>query len=129
MEAYLDFDTIREKIPTVQLLELTHSEIKEKINDFLKLLHFPNNSSWKYEICETKSLTGGGALPELPIESVALVLWNPERSANELQNWFRSQSIPVIVRIHDEKIWLDFRTILPHDNDELREIISTLISA
>ena len=73
-------------------------------------------------------MTGGGALPEIQLDSIALVLSPPKWSSNKLQKWFRSQPIPVIVRIHEEKIWLDFRTILPNDMSELLSILTKLIS-
>ncbi|MDP7175597.1 MAG: L-seryl-tRNA(Sec) selenium transferase, partial [SAR324 cluster bacterium] len=128
LEAYLDLKTLAENVPTVGLLELTREDIRKKVNDFLKLLKLPDNTAWKCELRETESLTGGGALPELPIESAALILSHPQKSANELQNWFRSQTVPVIVRIHEDQIWLDFRTILPQDNEELLRVLSVLIS-
>jgi len=128
LEAYLDLKTLAENVPTVGLLELTREEIREKVNNFLKLLKLPDITDWKCELRETESRTGGGALPELPIESAALILSHPQKSANELQNWFRSQTVPVIVRIHEDQIWLDFRTILPQDNEELLRVLSVLIS-
>ncbi len=128
LEAYLDLKTLAENVPTVGLLELTREDIRKKVNVFLKLLKLPDNTAWKCELRETESRTGGGALPELPIESAALILSHPQKSANELQNWFRSQTVPVIVRIHEDHIWLDFRTILPQDNEELLRVISVLIS-
>ena len=128
LEAYLDLKTLAENVPTVGLLELTREEIREKVNNFLKQLKLPDITDWKCELRETESRTGGGALPELPIESAALILSHPQKSANELQNWFRSQTVPVIVRIHEDQIWLDFRTILPQDNEELLRVLSVLIS-
>jgi len=128
LEAYLDLKTLAENVPTVGLLELTREEIREKVINFLKLLKLPDITDWKCELRETESRTGGGALPELPIESAALILSHPQKSANELQNWFRSQAVPVIVRIHEDQIWLDFRTILPQDNEELLRVLSVLIS-
>ncbi len=128
LEAYLDLKTLAENVPTVGLLELTREDIRKKVNVFLKLLKLPDNTAWKCELRETESRTGGGALPELPIESAALILSHPQKSANELQNWFRSQAVPVIVRIHEDQIWLDFRTILPQDNEELLRVLSVLIS-
>ena len=128
LEAYLDLKTLAENVPTVGLLELTREDIRKKVNVFLKLLKLPDNTAWKCELRETESRTGGGALPELPIESAALILSHPQKSANELQNWFRSQTVPVIVRIHEDHIWLDFRTILPQDNEELLRVLSVLIS-
>ena len=128
LEAYLDFETLPEIVPTVGLLELTREEIKVKVNDFIKQLKLSNKTTWKCELQETDSRTGGGALPELPLESAALVLSHPKWSSNELQVWFRSQSVPIIVRIHDDKIWLDFRTILPHDTHVLLKVITQLIA-
>jgi len=129
LEAYLDLKTLAEIVPTVGLLELTREELRNKVNDFLQLLNLPKTTAWKCELRETESRTGGGALPELPIESAALVLSHPMRSSNELQDWFRSQSVPVIVRIHEDQIWLDFRTILPHDNEDLLRVLTRLISS
>ena len=104
-----------------ELFVLNHFEFSEKPNMDLVRIR-------KCELQETDSRTGGGALPELPLESAALVLCHPNWSSNELQVWFRSQAVPVIVRIHDDKIWLDFRTILPHDTHELLNVITQLIA-
>ena len=127
LEAYLDLKRLPEQVPTVGLLELTVEEIRKTVKLFLKRLKLPNKSALKCELRKTESRTGGGALPELPIESAALVLSHPEWSANDLQEWFRSQPVPIIVRVHEEQIWLDFRTILPHDSDELMSVITRLI--
>ena len=127
LEVYLDLKRLPELVPTVGMLELTVEEIQKQVNLFLERLKLPNKSSLKCELRKTESRTGGGALPELPIESAALVLSHPEWSANDLQEWFRSQPVPIIVRVHEEQIWLDFRTILPHDSDELMSVITRLI--
>jgi L-seryl-tRNA(Ser) seleniumtransferase len=127
LEVYLDLKRLPELVPTVGMLELTVEEIQKQVNLFLEKLKLPNKSAWKCELHKTESRTGGGALPELPLESAALVLSHPEWSANDLQEWFRSQPVPIIVRVHEEQIWLDFRTILPHDSDELMSVITRLI--
>ena len=127
LEVYLDLKRLPELVPTVGMLELTVEEIQKQVKLFLEKLKLPNKSAWKCELHKTESRTGGGALPELPLESAALVLSHPEWSANDLQEWFRSQPVPIIVRVHEEQIWLDFRTILPHDSDELMSVITRLI--
>tara|TARA_Y100001970_G_scaffold273474_1_gene371752 strand:+ start:159 stop:1553 length:1395 start_codon:yes stop_codon:yes gene_type:complete len=127
LEAYLDINNLTEKIPTIRLLEQTSDEILKNVNSFKSKLKLKRNSNWSIEIVKTNSLTGGGALPEKEIESIALVISNPKWSSLKLQKWFRNQSPPVIVRIHEEQIWLDFRTILPKDKDELLSIVNKLI--
>ena len=127
LEVYLDLKRLPELVPTVGMLELTVEEIQKQVKLFLEKLKLPNKSAWKCVLHKTESRTGGGALPELPLESAALVLSHPEWSVNDLQEWFRSQPVPIIVRVHEEQIWLDFRTILPHDSDELMSVITRLI--
>lgn len=128
LEAYLDIQTLPEKVPTVYLLELSREEIQDKVNAFLEKIRPAEKTSWNLEIRETESRTGGGALPDLTLASAALVLSHPNWTALELQNWFRSQPVPIITRVHEEQIWLDFRTILPQDTDELLRVITRLIS-
>ena len=127
LEVYLDLKRLPELVPTVGMLELTVEEIQKQVKLFLEKLKLPNKSAWKCELHKTESRTGGGSLPEIPLESAPLVLSHPEWSANDLQEWFRSQPVPIIVRVHEEQIWLDFRTILPHDSDELMSVITRLI--
>mgnify|MGYP000167096320 FL=1 len=85
LEVYLDLKRLPELVPTVGMLELTVEEIQKQVKLFLEKLKLPNKSAWKCELRKTESRTGGGALPELPLESAALVLSLPECSANYLQ--------------------------------------------
>jgi L-seryl-tRNA(Ser) seleniumtransferase len=128
LEAYLDIQTLPDHVPTVYLLEQSREEIHDKVNAFLVKIRPAENTSWNLEIQQTESRTGGGALPELTLDSAALVLSHPNWTVLELHKWFRSQPVPVITRVHEEQIWLDFRTILPQDTDELLQVISRLIS-
>ncbi|MBC8260075.1 MAG: L-seryl-tRNA(Sec) selenium transferase [SAR324 cluster bacterium] len=129
LNAYLDLKTLPAVVPTVGLLELTQEEIKNRVINFIQQIKLPNHTAWNCELRETESRTGGGALPELPLASAALVISHTTKKAHELQEWFRSQPVPIIVRVHDELLWIDFRTILPQDTEELLSVISRLTSA
>ena len=93
-----DLTEILEKQFNLKNPQIAVEEIQKQVKLFLEKLKLPNKSAWKCEIHKTESRTGGGALPEIPLESAALVLSHPEWSANDLQEWFRSQPVPVIVR-------------------------------
>ena len=129
LEAYMDIKSLPDQIPTVFLLEQTTEEISEKVKDFLAKISITEKSLWDIEIRETESKTGGGAMPDLNLDSSALVLNHPKWSALELQKWFRSQPVPVITRVHEDQVWLDFRTIFQKDFDELLKVFSRLISS
>ena len=66
---------------------------------------------------------------DLNLDSSALVLDHPKWSALELQKWFRSHPVPVITRVRENQVWLDFRTIFHKDFDELLQVFSRLISS
>jgi len=128
LEAYMDIDSLPDNVPTVFLLEQTAEEISDKVKNFLAKLNVTEESLWSIEIRKTESKTGGGAMPDLNLGSAALVLNHPKWSVLELQKWFRSQPIPVITRVHEDQVWLDFRTIFKKDFDELLKVFSRLIS-
>ncbi len=113
--AYFDVSSLPEKIPTIGLLEQTPTDIQKKAESVLNGLHIPQDSQWKVELRPASSLTGGGALPEVYLDSYSLILHHPSKTAEWIQEFFRQQKTPIIGRIQDEQVWLDFRTIFPAD--------------
>ena len=93
------------------------------------VVNIKNKSLWNLKIRGTESKIGGGAMPNLNLCSTALVLSHPKWSVLKLQKWFRSQPIPVITRVHEDQVWLDFRTIFQNDYDELLKVFSRLIKS
>ena len=129
LEAYMDTKTLLDNVPTIFLLEQTAKEISDKAKNFLAKINIKNKLLWNLEIRETESKIGGGAMPNLNLCSTALVLSHPKWSVLKLQKWFRSQPIPVITRVHEDQVWLDFRTIFQNDYDELLKVFSRLIKS
>ena len=72
------------------------------------------------EAVETAGEAGGGTLPgeELPSWAVAL---DP---AEELETFFRGWSTPILGRIHRGKLLLDVRTLLPGEDELIREALA-----
>ncbi len=129
LEAYLDIKSLPDQVPTVFLLEQTAEKISDKAKDFLSKIKTNNKSLWNLEIRKTVSKTGGGAMPDLNLSSSALVISHPKWPVLELQKWLRSQPVPVITRVHEDQIWLDFRTIFQKDFEELLKVFSRLIQS
>ncbi len=127
LEKYFDPRSLPEKIPTIGLLEKTTESIRKQAGKVLKQLPLSSHPTWTGTLQVTESRTGGGALPELPLPSCALVISHPEVDAQELQSWLRSRPLPVIVRLQDEQIRLDFRTVLDRDVDELTATLEEMI--
>jgi L-seryl-tRNA(Ser) seleniumtransferase len=126
--AYFEPESLKENITGIGLLERTVEEIREQAHKTKDSLQTNPDSEWKVSIQETDSRTGGGALPELPLPSCALVIQHHRFKAQQIQEWLRSQPTPVIVRIMAESVWLDFRTIFKEDEETLLNSLNLLIS-
>ncbi len=70
-----------------------------------------------------KSLVGGGSAPETYVSSWGVALDFPGLSDAELERRLRSSNPPVIVRVEDGSVILDFRTIFPNEEGELLEVL------
>lgn len=113
LKAYLEKDY--EKITSLKLLndEITH--IKEKA------LRVQNEIKIKSELKMSKSLVGGGSMPDKTLETYILAF---NGNALKLQEKFREKNI--IGRIENEAFVLDFRTIREKDLSKLIQIINTM---
>lgn len=78
------------------------------------------------EIRAVDSAVGGGAAPDLALPSCALAVKPVGRSAESLARRLREARVPIIVRIEDDVVLFDLRTVLPGEEAEIEQ---TLMSA
>ncbi|MCR2114233.1 L-seryl-tRNA(Sec) selenium transferase [Campylobacter upsaliensis] len=113
LKAYLQKDY--DKIPTLRLLndDLTHIKAKAlRVQERLK---------FKSLLKPSKSLVGGGSLPNKCLKSFVLAF---EGNALKMQENFRKQGI--IARIEDKNLVLDFRSIQESELERLIELINKM---
>lgn len=81
----------------------------------------------KVEVVLTEGLTGGGSLPEETIPSYGISISGGQRSAAEIERVLRRADPPVIARVEDDRVLLDMRTVLPHQDEPLGAILEDLL--
>jgi len=115
LELYSDEDRLCEQLPTLKYLLRSPQQLDE-----LALRLQPQVQSvlpvvMEVLIGKTQSQVGSGALPTHTIESVALSIGLIEseksRSLSAIETSFRQLPIPVIGRIHADRLWLDLRCL------------------
>jgi L-seryl-tRNA(Ser) seleniumtransferase len=109
LRAYLRGDM--DAIPTWRMLRATEKELKTRAESFVARL--PNTA----KVVELKSVVGGGSAPEVYLPS-----WGVALDA-ALESQLRHADPPVISRIEDGQLVLDFRTIFLAEEDELLTIV------
>ena len=121
---YYDPKYALESIPTLSMLTAQPDTIKKKGQRVIRRLGGAQKIKAYIRLQKTVSRVGGGAMPEHGLDSWALSLRPGETSASTFEKWFRRLQVPLIVRIEDDKILIDLRTILEDDIPILVQILA-----
>ena len=111
LHAYLCGKT--EEIPVWRMLQASAAELKHRAESFA------GRVGEKAKPLELKSVVGGGSAPETYLPSWGVALDFPGISDAELERRLRNSEPPVIVRLEEGRVILDFRTIFATDEDAL----------
>ncbi|TYS70438.1 L-seryl-tRNA(Sec) selenium transferase [Sutcliffiella horikoshii] len=107
MQAYANNKA--ESIPTVRDMLLTPEEVHEKAMIFLDTVR--ELDLFKWDIYNVVSMVGGGTMPDVTLPSIAVKVNAAALSAQALADELRKGSPSVVVRVQDQQVILDFRTI------------------
>jgi L-seryl-tRNA(Ser) seleniumtransferase len=118
LRAYLRRDL--DALPVWRMLNAAPSELKARSESFAGRL------GDGVEAIELRSLVGGGAAPEAHLPSWGIAIQAGALSEKELDRRLRISNPPVICRIEDGRVILDFRTIFQSEEEELFRILQEI---
>lgn len=117
---YLDSDGLTDRLPMMRMVTVPVEELMARGENIRMQVEKALGSS-VIGICKEKSEIGGGSLPGLAIESIALEISAKDHSPMEISYRLRICEPPVITRICDERLLIDLRTVLPEEDEILVE--------
>lgn len=106
-------------IPAVRDMLLSTEEVRERALVFLASVTSLNTFQW--EFIEVESMVGGGTMPEVKIPSLAVKVHTDILSTQNLADELRKGTPSVVVRLQDQHVILDFRTITQGEIPKLVE--------
>jgi len=112
-------DEAAEQVPVWQMIATGVDELRERAEGVTAGVA-------GVRLADSSAAVGGGALPGQTLPSVAIEVMSPPGGADTLARRLRSVTRPVIGRIHEERLRLDMRTVLPRDEAALRETLLAL---
>jgi len=124
LRAYRDESRAIQNIPTLQMITASINDIEKKAGQLKSMVAAKTENSIQPDIVAATARAGGGSLPLLELPSKCVAVRAPGLSAKTLETRLRQHTPPVIVRIEDDRILMDMRTV---QADEI-EIIATAIT-
>jgi L-seryl-tRNA(Ser) seleniumtransferase len=78
------------------------------------------------EVIETRALFGGGTTPERSLPSAGVAISSGSLSAEEIARRLRKRKPPIVGRVERNRLILDFRTIFPEEDGEIRVALARI---
>lgn len=121
---YLFPDKLAENLPTLQLLTQSLESLQHKAEQLKTTLHKRLDSRYLLQIEPSLAQIGSGALPTEQIPSIAVTISASKQSdLLDLEKHFKTYPQPIIARMHQQKMWLDLRSVA--EFGELVEMLET----
>jgi L-seryl-tRNA(Ser) seleniumtransferase len=95
------------------MLALTADEIGRRADALASLL---SSRGLTADVVDGESTVGGGSAPGSALPTRLVAVTHPSLSAAKLESQLRSQPVPVIARIDNDRVVLDLRTVEPEDD-------------
>jgi L-seryl-tRNA(Ser) seleniumtransferase len=122
---YLDEEEAVENIPTLYMI-LSHKDEHKKRAQKLKRKLQNKVQGFEFIIEEDYSIVGGGSMPTEKIRTYVIKVKSNGCRSQELEKRLRGNSVPIIVRVSNDEVILDLRTIFDRDFDIIVEAFMKL---
>jgi L-seryl-tRNA(Ser) seleniumtransferase len=114
-----------EKISLWSTIFQNKKTLGNKANRLMKRVKAENKKEFITRV-PAKSVFGGGSLPTLKVESIAVQISIPGISSKEISDKFLNHAIPIIGYIFNDKFTIDLRTIADNEIPEVADAIDSL---
>ena len=126
LEATLEEYSRENRVPVQQMMALTAAEIGARADRFIANLSKRVHSAFTVEKVEGKSAVGGGSAPTSPLPTVLISVTSSSRTANEIEALLRQRELPVVVRIVEDRVMIDLRTVAETEEPEIEKALLSL---
>jgi len=119
-----------ESLPVISLASRSVIDIEDGVKAFVQKIESDANAKgFTLTPVNCQSTLGGGSLPGKTLGSFGLEIVSAKHSSAQIAALLRQNEPSVITTIHDEKVLIDFRTVLARDLADLNNAVCRLWSS
>ncbi len=112
---YLDESRALREVPVLRLLSRPLPDIKEDAETLRKAILEGGDGAVEVEFAPGESEAGGGAIGRPAVATVLLALSSAAVRPAQIARHLRSHDPPVVVRLQNDRVLIDPRTLFPAD--------------
>ena len=125
LEATLEAYCRDERVPTQELIAMSADQIGKRAKQFIKRLK-RRTDKITLEAIEGESAVGGGSAPTSPLRTVLISVKDEARSPNQIEDALRKWQPPILVRIVNDRVVIDLRTVAQAEEAQLEQALESL---
>ena len=126
LRLYLDEGRAFSLVPVLRALAMPRQEIEQRAGHLCDRIAALASSHLEVSVIDGISEVGGGALPLEAIPTRLVAVQAAHLTASILEGRLRRTDPPVMVRIKDDRIVLDPRTVLEDELETLAELVASV---
>jgi len=116
------------EVPAMRMLAASRADIEKRARAFLRRARTRLGAdAFGFQIIAGESAIGGGSAPTTHPPTALIAVTHAHLSAAALEARLRQASPPVIARILDERVVLDFRTVAGEEESDLLDALDSVL--
>jgi L-seryl-tRNA(Ser) seleniumtransferase len=109
------------EIPIMRMISMTNRELRKRAQNFSRRLRSRTGGAVRIQLLDGYSVIGGGSCPECQLPTTLVALESDSVRPNAIESSLRSQDPPIILRLEEDKVLIDLRTVFPSQESILIE--------
>ena len=114
------------KVPAQRSITMSAAEIGARVDNLISRVGQKTSPALSLEKIPGESAVGGGSAPTSPLPTFLLAVTASSLSANDVEAGLRQWDPPIVVRIANDRVVIDLRTVAETEESEIEKALASL---
>ncbi|HWQ78405.1 MAG TPA: L-seryl-tRNA(Sec) selenium transferase [Anaerovoracaceae bacterium] len=122
---YLDLEKAKTTVPVLSMITVTPEEMRRRAELLASKIE-KKTQGFYVKVVETETQIGGGSTPNLYLPDYAVAIKGKNVTLDRIERDLRKYEVPVIVRIKNDQILIDMRTVSEAELETIAEALTSM---